>query len=298
MIKTTNLTRKFRRVEAVYDLTLDIAEGSVFALLGPNGAGKSTAIRTILNIYRPTSGRAEVLGVDSRNLSAAEFARIGFVAENQRLPEWMTVGEFLSYCRGFYADWDDTLAAGMVRLFELPLGRKLRHLSRGMRLKAQLASSLAYHPKLIVLDEPFGGLDVLVRDELIEGILDRASESTILVASHDLADIENCATHMAYMDAGRLWFNEEMSSVTSRVREVEVALMQPLEALPATWPGEWLQPETSPSLLRFTDTQFDGQATAERVRAIIPGAGHVSERSLTLRSIFVALARSARKAAA
>ena len=180
-LRTERLTKTFRRVEAVRDLTLEVPEGAVYAFVGPNGAGKTTTIKTLLNIYPPLPGRAEVLGVDSRALAAAEFARIGYVSENQQLPGWMTVSYFLSYCKAFYPAWSEDDLRGLVKLYELPLDRKLRHLSRGMRVKAALASSLAYLPSLIVLDEPFGGLDVLVREQLIESILERTPEATVFL---------------------------------------------------------------------------------------------------------------------
>ena len=121
-----------------------------------------------------------MLGIDSRRLGPREFAQIGYVSENQEMPEWMTVEYFLAYLQPFYPTWDDARAKELLRQFDLPLDRKLRHLSRGMRMKAALASSLAYRPKLIVLDEPFTGLDPLVRDEFIEGLLENAEETTIL----------------------------------------------------------------------------------------------------------------------
>ena len=98
-LRTDRLCKTFRRVDALRDLSLDVPEGAVFALVGPNGAGKTTAIKTLLNIHPPTTGRAEVLGVDSRALGAPELARIGYVSENQQLPGWMKVGYFLSYCK-------------------------------------------------------------------------------------------------------------------------------------------------------------------------------------------------------
>src|ERR1041384_2070986 len=107
MIRTFDLTKKYAHNEALHNLTLDVPEGSVFALLGPNGAGKSTAIKTIMNILQPTSGRVEILGVDSRRLGAEQLARIGYVSENQQLPEWMRVDRFLAYCRPFYPTWND-----------------------------------------------------------------------------------------------------------------------------------------------------------------------------------------------
>jgi ABC-2 type transport system ATP-binding protein len=122
-----------------------------------------------------------------------------------------------------------------------------------MHMKVALASALAYRPKLIVLDEPFGGLDPLVRDEVIEGLLERASEATILVSSHDLAEIENLASHIGYLDQGSLRLSEEMTALAERFREVELSLDRqpvPPEALPSTW----MQVSTSASVLRFVET--------------------------------------------
>src|SRR5258706_11333349 len=99
MIRTQELSKRYKRCEAVHSLTLEVPEGSVFALVGPNGAGKSTSIKTILNVLEPSAGRAEVLGVDSRKLGAAEFAQVGYVSESQEMPDWMTVEYFLSYCK-------------------------------------------------------------------------------------------------------------------------------------------------------------------------------------------------------
>ena len=153
-LRTESLTKRFARVEALTGLTLEVPEGSVFALVGPNGAGKTTAIKVLMSILRPTSGRAEVLGVDSRKLGPGQLAQIGYMSENQQLPGWMRVGYFLSYCKRFYAAWQDDDLAALVRQYALPLDRKIRTLSRGMRVKAALAASLAYRPRLIVLDEP------------------------------------------------------------------------------------------------------------------------------------------------
>jgi ABC-2 type transport system ATP-binding protein len=291
MIRAWELSKRYARNEALHDLTLDVPEGSVFALLGPNGAGKSTAIKTVMNILRPTSGRAEVLGVDSRRIRPAEFARIGYVSENQQMPDWMTVRAFLAYCKPFYPEWDDREAAALVKAYELPLDRKLSALSRGMRVKAALASSLAYRPKLIVLDEPFSGLDVLVREELIESIVERTPEATVFIASHDLAEIESFATHVAYLNEGRLQFVEEMTALTDRFRDIEITTDADI---PAERPRHWLNVERSAHVVRFTNSRFAGES---EIAARFPGASDISARPMTLRSIVIALAKSARRSA-
>jgi ABC-2 type transport system ATP-binding protein len=290
------LSRRFGRLEAVDRLTFEVPQGAIFALVGPNGAGKTTTIQLLMNILRATRGHAEVLGRDTRKLGPAQFARIGYVSENQDLPGWMTVGYFMRYLAPFYPEWDEAYAQRLLRQFDLPLDRKLSQLSRGMRMKAALASSLAYRPSLIVLDEPFSGLDSLVRDELIQGLLESAANATVLISSHDLAEIESFASHIGFLDRGRMHFSEETSALADRFREVEVRLDQP-PAIPAAWPSEWLSVETSPSVLRFVDSHYDAANTKARIQALFPEAHEISVRPMPLRSIFVSLAKSLRKAA-
>jgi ABC-2 type transport system ATP-binding protein len=211
------------------------------------------------------------------------------------MPDWMKVGYFLSYCREFYPEWRDEDAAELVRLFDLPLDRKLRHLSRGMRVKAALASSLAYRPKLILLDEPFGGLDVLVREQLIESVLDRTPEATVFLSSHDLGEIESFASHIAYLHEGRLLFAEEMASLSARFREIEVTLGEPAE-LPGDLPATWLIPEQSGVVAGFVDSQFDSERHRADMQRFFPGARAVTERVMPLRAIILAVSKAAQPA--
>jgi ABC-2 type transport system ATP-binding protein len=250
-----------------------------------------------MSILAPTSGGAQVLGTESRRLSHRELAQIGYVSENQELPEWMTVEYLLAYLTPFYPSWDPARARELLDLFHLPLNRKLKHLSRGMRMKAALTSSLAYRPKLLVLDEPFSGLDPLMREELIEALIESAQETTILISSHDLAEIESFATHIGYLDSGHLHFSEEMSSLTRRFREIEVTLDSP-PAVPEQWPQSWLGPDTSGAVVRFVDTRFDQARTFEEVRSLFGGVTAISVNPMPLRSIFVTLAKSSSRKAA
>jgi len=294
ILRTFNLTKCYKKATVLDDLNLEVPEGSLFALVGPNGAGKTTTIKAVMNIIRASSGRTEVLGTNSRELGPDQFARIGYVSENQQMPGWMTVDYFLHYLKAFYPTWDDARAAELIQQFELPGDRELFQLSRGMWMKTALASSLAYRPELLVLDEPFGGLDPLVRDDVIEGLLDSAGETTIFISSHDLAEIESFATHIAYLDRGRLQFAEEMTSLNGRFREVEVTLESPV-MLPddSRWPTNWLRPEAAPALVRFVETRFDPERTVDEIRAIFGQVRNISMTPMPLRSIFVTVARSA-----
>ena len=344
-IETQNLFHRYGRTEAVHDLTLTVPTGSIFALLGPNGAGKTTTIKVLMNLLAPTSGSARILGTDSRKLRERDRARIGYVSENQQLPLWMTVRQLLDYCRPFYPTWDRDLEKKLLTRFALPPDRKLKHLSRGMLMKASLLSSLAYRPKLLVLDEPFSGLDPLVRDEFIHGVLETsaAGEWTVLVSSHDIAEIEQLADHVAILDAGRLKLSEPTESLQSRFRRIELTLPAPHEPsrthehpstheragsherqrvdsaasssaqprplspahsalqLPtssfnsAGLPATWLAFERTGSLARFIDTRFDPAKTETTCRTHFPDA-QVTAHPMTLREIFVTLARDSRPA--
>jgi ABC-2 type transport system ATP-binding protein len=285
------LSRVFRGVKAVDGLDLEVPAGAIYGLVGPNGAGKTTALKTMMNILRPTAGEARVLGADSRKLGPREWARIGYVSENQAMPEWMTVGYLMNYLEPFYPTWDRARAAELMRRFELPAERKLGQLSRGMLMKAALASCLAYRPELLVLDEPFSGLDPVIREEIIQGILSVAGDTTILVSTHDLADIEFFATHIGFMENGRLRFSEEMTTLSGRFRHVEVTLDAGSSVSAERLPVHWLRPEISPSLVRFVDSRFDSGETNDAIHRIFPDVLNISASPMPLRSIFLSLAR-------
>jgi len=296
ILRTIDLSKRFRKTVVLDHLNMIVPEHSVYGLVGPNGAGKTTTIKILMNARQPTEGMAEVFGRDSRRLSAEDFTQIGYVSENQQMPEWMTVEYFMNYLKPFYPDWDVVRAQELLRLFELPPDRKIRNLSHGMRMKAALASSLAYRPRLIVLDEPFTGLDALVRDELIEGVLECADGATILISSHDLSEVESFASHIGYLDRGRLQFSEEMTSLVDRFREIEITLANPSQS-PISWPAAWLNTEQSAAVVRFVDTQFDQERTIAEVHRLFGNTHQISVNPMPLRAIFVTLAKAGRKAA-
>ena len=160
-------------------------------------------------------------------------------------------------------------------------------------MKASLISSTAYHPQLLVLDEPFSGLDAVIREDLIRGALLCADDCTTFISSHDLADIESFASHIGYLENGRLQFSEEMELLNSRFREIEITT-QWRTALPTgrEWPTNWLSPESTSAFVRFIETQFDPDRTTRDIRRIFGEALEISTRPMPLRSIFVTLARA------
>jgi ABC-2 type transport system ATP-binding protein len=205
----------------------------------------------------------------------------------------MTVAALLNYCSGFYPQWDRDLERQLVRQLDLPLDRKIKHLSRGQRMKAAFASSLAYRPALIVLDEPFSGLDPLVRDELIESLLERAPETTIFLSSHDLAEIESFSSRVGFQEKGRLLFSEELSVLSERFRDVTVTLRQPT-ALPGAIPGTWPQAQSDHCVVRFVHSGYVAHETERELATVFPDARDIAFDPMPLRSIFLAVAKSSR----
>lgn len=295
VIDVVNLSCRYRKTEAVRGVTFAVQPGAVFALLGPNGAGKTTTIRALMNILRPSGGEARVLGTDSRQLGQDELQTIGYVSENQELPTWMTVAQLLAYCRPFYPTWDERLCRKLIDDFELPTGMRIGRLSRGMRVKAALVSALAYRPRLLILDEPFGGLDPVVRDDLVHGVLERGGEEqwSVLISSHDLDEVERLVDSVAFLDGGRLVLCEPLTTLQGRFRRVDVTIANgDLWLHGGTEPG-WIGMTSAGRVVRFTDTSYAGEPSDARIASRFPGA-RVEVRPMTLREIFVALARHTR----
>jgi ABC-2 type transport system ATP-binding protein len=265
----------------------------VFGLLGPNGAGKTTTIRALMNILQPSAGDAQVLGVDSRRLGPAELQMIGYVSENQEIPQWMTVAELLAYCRPFYPAWDDALCRKLIADFDLPVNVKIGRMSRGMKVKAALVSALAYRPRLLVLDEPFSGLDPVVREDLIHGVLERAGEGqwSVFLSSHDLDEVERLVDDVAFLDGGRIVLTESLAALQQRFRRVEVTTAGAPPAM--TTPSSWIGVATAGRVVRFVETAYSEPASIAVIESRVPG-GRVDVRPMTLREIFVALARHTR----
>jgi len=293
MIRVTDLHKQFGRFEALRGLNFEVPEGSAFALIGANGAGKTTTIKVLMNILEPSRGNVEVLGIDSRKLSPRELAQIGYVSENQEMPSRLTVAEYIAYLRPFYATWDRELEQTISKQLRLPLDRKIGDLSHGMRMKMALLCALPYRPKLLVLDEPFSGLDPLVRDEFMEGLLNQAGEMTVLLSSHELGEIDGVASHVAFLDEGKLLFQESMSELMGRFREVHVTLEREATT-PKQVPKEWLQVRAMGNVLTFVDARFDAHLLSEQIRSQIEGVKEMVWQPMGLRNVFTTLARAAR----
>lgn len=294
IIETRGVSKRFGRFDAIHDLDLRVPQGAVFALIGPNGTGKTTTIRLLMNILRPDAGDISILGTDSQRLSPRDFQHIGYVSESQRLPEGLTLAQYFTYLRSLYPAWDSTLEQQLREQFELPLARRIRHLSHGMRLKTLLVGALAYRPKLLVLDEPLSGLDTLVRDEVVNGLLQQAADTTILISSHELSEIEGFTTHVAFMQDGGILLQEEVETLQQRFREVSVTLSA-VKQWPQPAPPDWLLPQIAGHRLRFITTSYEGDEQLQQRLTPHFGAIRLECEPMSLRAIANALMQARRR---
>ncbi len=224
-IVTHALGKAFGRMHALENVSLVVPHGQAVGLIGSNGAGKTTLLKVLVNLLSPSSGRAEILGQDSRSISAAMFERVGYMAEGQHLPAVRTVRELLDYCRPFYRRWDDALAARLLDRLDLAPATGLARASRGERMKAALVATLAFHPEVLILDEPLEGLDPLTREQVVDGLLELVSAegTTLLLASHDLDVLERLLDQVVMLHGSRLVFQESLDALQARYRLIELS---------------------------------------------------------------------------
>jgi ABC-2 type transport system ATP-binding protein len=224
-VEFTGVTKRYGSATAVDDLTLAIPRGTTFGLIGPNGAGKSTLIRMLMGMLAPTSGTMRVLGRDVAAHAGAIRRRVGYVPERHDIYSWMTVAAVIDFTRAFYETWDHDFCLELTDLFQIDRCKKVRQLSKGMVVKLALLLAVSHRPALLVLDEPTTGLDPIVHEDFLDGVLRSicGGQTTVLYSSHDLGDIRRLADRVGILRAGRLLVQrdtDELLSSTKRVRAV------------------------------------------------------------------------------
>jgi ABC-2 type transport system ATP-binding protein len=221
-IEMRGLMKRFRSKTAADNLTLAVPTGSIFALLGDNGAGKTTTIRMLTGLLRPDSGQATILRHDCWSEAFSLRHLVGYVPERPKFYDWMTVSEIGWFSAGFHKPGYLPRYQQMTDHFRLPPRAKLRNLSKGEYAKVALSLALAMDPEVLILDEPTSGLDLLVRREFLSSMVDLAGTGrTILISSHQIAEIERIASHVAFIANGQLLLTastEELRKQIIRLR--------------------------------------------------------------------------------
>jgi len=231
-ILTQRLTKSYGKQRGVVDLDLEVPQGRVFGFLGPNGAGKSTTIRVLLDLIRPTTGSASVLGLDSRRDSLAIRRRTGYLPGELSLYPRLTGHETLRYFANLRGGVDKGYIDDLCRRLDFDAGRKVADLSTGNKRKLGLIQAFMHRPELLILDEPTSGLDPLVQHEFSH-LVEEAREAgqTVFLSSHVLPEAQRVCDTVAFVREGTLVAVEDVGELTGRaIREIEVTFAAPVPA--------------------------------------------------------------------
>jgi ABC-2 type transport system ATP-binding protein len=212
IVRLDRVSRAYGNVDALRDFSLDLAQGSCYGLLGRNGAGKSTVLRLIMGMIRSDGGQVRVFGHDPFAEPERAKIAVGFLAEDLAFPSSLRPSDIFRFFAGCHPPWDWGFAEDLVRRLGLPIDRALHKLSKGQQRQAGLVCALAHRPRLLVLDEPGGGLDPVVRREFLEQVIDLlgTQETTVLFSSHNLQEVERIANRVAILHLGRKLIEEDL----------------------------------------------------------------------------------------
>ena len=216
------------------DLTLP--GGTIMGLIGENGAGKSTLIKCLLGIIKPSLGEAKLLGLPTEQA----LGQVGYVPDECPFSDALKVRQVGAFLPGIFPDWDKDLWAEYLKKFELPVDRKVKELSRGMKMKLTIAAALAHRPKLLILDEATSGLDPVVRDEILDEFLAFISdeEHAVLISSHITSDLEKICDYVTYLHKGKLTVQGPKDELLERYGKVACTKDQLAQINPAILVGK------------------------------------------------------------
>jgi ABC-2 type transport system ATP-binding protein len=289
-IETHGLSKTYGSgVRALADLDLSVGRGEVFGYLGPNGAGKSTTIRLLVDLIRPSAGRATILGLDTREASVEARRQVGYVPGDLRLSDRLTGQEQLDSLARLRGGADARLRAELVERFGCVLDRPIRELSRGNRQKLGVLQAFMHRPQVLILDEPTGGLDPLNQEEFRRLARETAADGrTVFISSHSLDEVQHIADRVGIIRAGRLIDLDSVDSLRERsLRRVTIRFAEPVD------PGAFAAVEgvriqsAEDGFLRLTapETAFDGivkAAARHRVLDLVSEPADLEEIFLEL----------------
>jgi ABC-2 type transport system ATP-binding protein len=232
IIKTEKLTKSYGSHRGIVDLDLEVEQGEVFGFLGPNGAGKTTAIRVLLDLIRPTSGRAFVFGIETTEDPVAIHRRVGYLPGEFTLYDRMTGGDTLEYFANLRGGVDREYQARLVERFDLDPSRKFKEYSKGNKQKVGLVVALQHKPELLVLDEPTSGLDPLVQQTFFAVLREAVGEGrTVFLSSHVLSEAEKSCDRVAIIREGRLVMVDRVDAMRDlAAHQVELRFIGPVPA--------------------------------------------------------------------
>lgn len=217
VIQLDHLSKSYDRFE-LRDISLSIKQGFITGLIGPNGAGKTTLIKMLMGMTYPDQGAITIFGQNNQQYQAANKDRIGYVSDENIYYEHLTVKQMKKLIAPFYTRWNEDTYVKFLELFKLPPGKKIKDLSKGMKIKFSLAIALSHGAELLIMDEPTSGLDPIFRRELLELLSEHIQDDkkSILFSTHNTTDLDRIADYIVFMSEGRIIFNEMRESLTEQ----------------------------------------------------------------------------------
>lgn len=225
ILRIEKLNKQFKDF-ALKDVDITLERGYIMGFIGPNGAGKSTTIKLIMNLLRRDSGSIQVFGLDNLAQEQQIKDRIGFVYDENVFYEELTVQEMKGIVSRFYRRWDDAAFQKRLKEFDLPPGRKIKELSKGMKMKFSLAVALSHHAELLIMDEPTSGLDPVIRSELLEILSHEMQDENkaVFFSTHITGDLDRIADYVTLIDGGRIVFSQPKDDIIERYALVKGGL--------------------------------------------------------------------------
>jgi ABC-2 type transport system ATP-binding protein len=223
VIQTTDLTKNYGKLHAVNKLNCSIRSERITGFLGRNGAGKSSTIKMLLGMIRPTSGSGTVLGfrIENEKESIEIRRRVAYVGEDKGLYGYMTVEQLIRFTKSFYTDWRPEIERKLLAEYRLPVNRKIKALSKGMRTKLALLLALSRRPALLILDEPTEGLDPVSIEELLQTLVSAPADgTTVFFSSHQLSEVERIADDVLMIDRGVAVLDMSLDQIRENYRRI------------------------------------------------------------------------------
>jgi len=224
IISVKNLTKFFGSIRAINHLSLDIYPGRIIGLMGANGGGKSTLIRHWIGLYLPGGGSCTTFGIEAAKLGPKELARIGYVHQEGKLIDWMSVAKLIRYVAAYYPNWSSEIESRYIEEFELDVKARVGKLSPGQRQKLAVLLAIGFQPELLILDEPAAAMDPLARRKFLELLMEiiQVSGRTIVISSHILTDIEKVIDHALIMDTGEMLCDSSMDNLREQYTKLRL----------------------------------------------------------------------------
>ncbi len=208
-LTVSGLTKRYEGF-TLADISFEVPQGTITGLIGENGAGKSTTLHSILGLVHKDGGEISILGAPAEGLQPEARENIGVVFDGTNFSEELTPKRLNKVLKGVYSSWDEGYFLALLNKLSLPVSKKIKSFSKGMKAKLSIATAFAHHPKLLILDEATSGLDPVMRDDMLDMFLEfvQDEENSILLSSHITSDLEKVADHIIFLHEGRLIFSK------------------------------------------------------------------------------------------